>query len=42
MFGVDFNEGAIEGSGIVGSIVGAVLVLLAYRSMNRAGASHRA
>jgi uncharacterized membrane protein YeaQ/YmgE (transglycosylase-associated protein family) len=35
LFGVDFNEGAIQASGIIGSIVGAVIALLVYRSMNR-------
>ena len=41
LFGVDFDEGAIQASGIIGSIVGAVIALLVYRSMSREGASHR-
>jgi len=35
LFNEDFGEGAIQASGIVGSIVGAVIALLVYRSMNR-------
>ncbi len=31
LFGVDFDEGAIQAAGIIGSIVGAVIVLLIYR-----------
>jgi uncharacterized membrane protein YeaQ/YmgE (transglycosylase-associated protein family) len=41
LFGVDFNEGALQASGIIGSIVGAVLALLVYRSTNRDRVSHR-
>jgi len=32
LFGKDFDEGALQASGIVGSIVGAVLALLVYRA----------
>lgn len=35
LFGVDFDEGALQASGIIGSIVGAVIALLVYRRMNR-------
>jgi uncharacterized membrane protein YeaQ/YmgE (transglycosylase-associated protein family) len=35
IFGKDLDEGALQPSGIIGSIVGAVLVVLAYRAMNR-------
>ena len=31
LFGEDFDEGALQASGIIGSIVGAVLALLVYR-----------
>lgn len=36
IFGKDLNEGALQPSGIVGSIIGAILVLLVYRA-----ATHR-
>jgi uncharacterized membrane protein YeaQ/YmgE (transglycosylase-associated protein family) len=32
LFGVDFDEGGIQASGIVGSIIGAVIALLIYRA----------
>ena len=35
LFEEDLNEGAIQPSGIVGSIIGAVIVLLIYRLMTR-------
>jgi uncharacterized membrane protein YeaQ/YmgE (transglycosylase-associated protein family) len=35
LFGKDFAEGALQPSGIIGSIVGAVLLLLAYRAISR-------
>lgn len=35
LFGKDFDEGALQPSGIIGSIVGAVLALLAYRAVSR-------
>jgi uncharacterized membrane protein YeaQ/YmgE (transglycosylase-associated protein family) len=41
LFGKDFDEGALQPSGIIGSIVGAVLVVLAYRAITRRGASNR-
>ena len=37
LFGKDLIEGALQPSGIIGSIVGAVIVVLIYRSMNRRG-----
>lgn len=33
LFGKDLAEGALQPSGLVGSIVGAVIVLLIYRSI---------
>ncbi|ADP78514.1 GlsB/YeaQ/YmgE family stress response membrane protein [Pseudofrankia inefficax] len=36
IFGKDLNEGALQPSGIVGSIIGAIIVLLVYRA-----ATHR-
>jgi uncharacterized membrane protein YeaQ/YmgE (transglycosylase-associated protein family) len=35
LFGKDFAEGALQPSGIVGSVIGAVLVLLAWRAYTR-------
>jgi uncharacterized membrane protein YeaQ/YmgE (transglycosylase-associated protein family) len=37
LFGADSTEGAVQPSGIVGSIIGAVIALLAYRAVNRSG-----
>jgi uncharacterized membrane protein YeaQ/YmgE (transglycosylase-associated protein family) len=42
IFGKDLSEGAIQASGIIGSIVGAVIVLLVYNAMtHRSGRRHR-
>ena len=35
LFGHDFEEGALQPSGIIGSVIGAVLALLAYRAASR-------
>ncbi len=32
LFNKDFDEGALQASGIIGSILGAIIVLLIYRS----------
>ena len=32
LFGKDFDEGAFQASGIIGSVVGAILALLVYRA----------
>jgi uncharacterized membrane protein YeaQ/YmgE (transglycosylase-associated protein family) len=34
LFGKDFDEGAVQTSGIIGSIVGAIVALLVYRAAN--------
>ncbi len=34
LFGKDFSEGALQMSGVLGSIVGAVIALLVYRAAN--------
>jgi uncharacterized membrane protein YeaQ/YmgE (transglycosylase-associated protein family) len=39
LFHKDANQGALQPSGIVGSVIGAVIVLLVYRSMS--GRGHR-
>lgn len=35
LFGTDVEDGALQPSGLVGSIVGAVIALLAYRALTR-------
>ena len=34
LFGKDLDEGALQASGVIGSIVGAVIALLVYRAMS--------
>lgn len=41
IFGTDLDEGALQPSGIIGSVIGAVIVLLIYNAMNRSGARSR-
>ena len=38
LFGKDFDEGALQPSGIIGSIIGAIVVLLIYNAVTRRGA----
>lgn len=38
LFGTDFEEGAIQPSGLIGAVIGAVLALLVYRSTAGRGA----
>lgn len=38
LFGHDFKEGVFQPSGIIGSIIGAVIALLVYRAVTRRGA----
>jgi uncharacterized membrane protein YeaQ/YmgE (transglycosylase-associated protein family) len=35
LFGKDLDEGALQPSGIIGSIIGAVILLLLWRAVNR-------
>lgn len=37
LFGKDLGDGAFQASGILGSIIGAVLALLVYRAVNHRG-----
>ena len=37
LFGKDFAQGALQPSGILGSIVGSVIALLVYRAANHRG-----
>jgi uncharacterized membrane protein YeaQ/YmgE (transglycosylase-associated protein family) len=43
LFGHDLDEGALQASGIVGSVIGAVIALLIYRAVShrRGGVLHR-
>jgi uncharacterized membrane protein YeaQ/YmgE (transglycosylase-associated protein family) len=41
LFGKDFDEGALQPSGIIGSIVGAIIALLVYRAANGRRPLHR-
>lgn len=41
LFGKDLNEGALQPSGIIGSIVGAIIALLIYRAATRRGVGRR-
>jgi uncharacterized membrane protein YeaQ/YmgE (transglycosylase-associated protein family) len=41
LFGKDLNEGALQPSGIIGSILGAVIALLIYRAATRRGVGGR-
>jgi uncharacterized membrane protein YeaQ/YmgE (transglycosylase-associated protein family) len=40
LFGKDFSEGALQPSGLIGSVVGAVIALLAYRAVGRRPIAH--
>ena len=40
LFGHDLKDGALQASGIIGSIVGAVIALLIYRAMTRRHVLH--
>jgi uncharacterized membrane protein YeaQ/YmgE (transglycosylase-associated protein family) len=35
LFGADIEDGAVQVGGVIGSVVGAVIVLLVYRTFNR-------
>jgi len=41
LFGKDFDEGALQPSGIIGSILGAIIALLVYRTATRRGVGRR-
>ena len=42
IFGKDFDEGALQASGIIGSIIGAVIALLIYNAVtHKSGRRHR-
>jgi uncharacterized membrane protein YeaQ/YmgE (transglycosylase-associated protein family) len=38
LFGKDLNQGALQASGVIGSILGAVIALLVYRAVTRRSA----
>jgi uncharacterized membrane protein YeaQ/YmgE (transglycosylase-associated protein family) len=35
LFGADIDDGAVQASGIVGSVIGAIILLLIYRAIQR-------
>lgn len=37
LFGADLEDGAVQVGGVIGSVVGAVIVLLVYRMFTRRG-----
>jgi uncharacterized membrane protein YeaQ/YmgE (transglycosylase-associated protein family) len=41
IFGKDFDEGALQASGIFGSVVGAVIALLVFNAVTHRGRHHR-
>jgi len=41
LFGKDFSEGALQPSGLIGSVVGAMLALLVYRATSGNGGRRR-
>lgn len=42
LFGTDFDDGALQASGIIGSIIGAIIALLVYVAIrNRSGNATR-
>jgi uncharacterized membrane protein YeaQ/YmgE (transglycosylase-associated protein family) len=41
LFGKDLDEGALQASGVIGSIIGAIIVLLIYRAVSRRHLAHR-
>jgi uncharacterized membrane protein YeaQ/YmgE (transglycosylase-associated protein family) len=41
IFGKDFEEGALQASGLIGSIIGAVLALLVWRAVRGGGITRR-
>lgn len=40
LFGKDFAEGALQPSGIIGSVLGAMIALLVYRAVGRRPIAH--
>ncbi len=42
LFGNDLDEGAFQASGLIGSIIGAVIVLLIYNAVTSRGVGRRA
>ena len=40
IFGEDFGDGALQASGIIGSLIGAIIALLVWRAMGGRDRSH--
>lgn len=41
LFGTDFEEGALQPSGLIGAVIGAIIALLVYRSTAGRGRATR-
>jgi uncharacterized membrane protein YeaQ/YmgE (transglycosylase-associated protein family) len=41
IFGKDFDDGALQPSGIIGSVVGAIVALLVWRAIESRSGGHR-
>ena len=41
LFGADLDDGALQASGLVGSVIGAVIALLIYNAMSRGRTASR-
>lgn len=41
LFGADIDDGAVQLSGVIGSIIGAIVLLLIYRAVSSKGSGHR-
>lgn len=41
LFGTDLEDGALQASGVIGSIIGAILALLVYRMITHRGGTAR-
>jgi uncharacterized membrane protein YeaQ/YmgE (transglycosylase-associated protein family) len=41
LFGHDLSDGALQASGVLGSVIGAIIALLVYRAVTRRGAHGR-
>jgi uncharacterized membrane protein YeaQ/YmgE (transglycosylase-associated protein family) len=40
LFGADVEDGAVQAAGLIGSVIGAIILLLIYRAVQRRG-THR-
>ena len=40
LFGTDLSQGALQASGVIGSIIGAIIALLVWRAIRHRGGQH--